>query len=184
MNESLEFYKNDEKVMSITGYTYPCKMPNDYDKDVLIFYRSSSWGWATWKNEWNTIDFNITIEHEIFNNKILQKQFNRGGDDLFEMLKMQMDGKINSWAIRFALFHSLTESFTLYPSKSLVKNIGHDESGTHCATSTKWDVALNDKFIPRLVKINLDNKIVKCMQKKLNATNLQKIKSYIRKIIK
>ena len=97
MNEALDFYKDEEKVMSISGFSYPVKIPKNYNKDVFIFYRPCSWGWAIWKNEWNVIDFNITKNNEIFKNESLQNKFNRGGDDLFDMLEMQMEGIINSY---------------------------------------------------------------------------------------
>ncbi|GLI54149.1 hypothetical protein TISLANDTSLP1_18420 [Thermodesulfovibrio yellowstonii] len=48
------------------------------------------------------------------------------------MLKMQIEGKINSWATRFALSHSIQNKFALFPFKSLVQNIGHDGYGTNC----------------------------------------------------
>jgi len=184
MNEALEFYKDEEKVMSISGYTYPFKMPKNYKEDVFLFYRSSSWGWATWKHEWSNVDFSITKKHEIFHNKQMQKSFNKGGNDLFAMLKMQMEGKINSWAIRFALSHSLQNKFGLFSIKSLAQNIGHDDSGTHCGTSDAWKVDIDVTFLPKLNSIELDNLIVKNLQKKLNKTNFQIIRKIIRKIIK
>ena len=184
MNSTLKFYKNEEKILSISGYTYPFKIPKNYNEDVFIFYRTSSWGWATWKNEWSMVDFNVTKKHEIFKNKLLQKEFNRGGDDLFKMLKKQAEGRIDSWAIRFALSSSLNDKYTLFPSKSLVKNIGHDKSGTHCGNSNIWDVDLDYTFKPKLVNISLNTGIVKNVQKKLNKTILKRIKSSIRKIIK
>ena len=160
------------------------KIPKNYNKDVFIFYRACSWGWAIWKNEWNVIDFNITKNHEIFKNESLQNKFNRSGDDLFDMLKMQMEGKINSWAIRFTFSHSLHNKYALFPSKSLVQNIGHDGSGVHSIPSNIWDRILDYKFLPKLDKVKLDNNMVISLQKKLNYTIINKLKLNIKKIIK
>ena len=184
MNEALDFYKDEEKVMSISGFSYLLKIPKNYNKDVFIFYRACSWGWAIWKNEWNVIDFNIRKNHEIFKNESLQNKFNRGGDDLFDMLEMQMEGIINSWGIRFTLSHSLHNKYALFPSKSLVQNIGHDGSGVHCVTSNAHDKVLDYKFIPKLNKVKLDNNIVISLQKKLNYTRTHKLKLNIKKLIK
>ena len=184
MNEALWFYKDEREIMSISGYAYNFTMSPQYDKDVFLYYRPSSWGWATWKDEWNLVDFNITNECEIFTNKKIQKSFNRGGDDLFDMLKMQMEGKINSWAIRFALSHSLNNKFGLFPIQSLVQNIGHDNSGTHCGNTDIWDVLLDDEFLPKLNTIKIDSIIVTNIQKRLNKTFFQKNKFYLRKLIK
>jgi GT2 family glycosyltransferase len=184
MNDALEFYKNEKNIMSISGYTYPFDMPREYNKDVFLFYRSSSWGWAIWQDKWNKINFDLKKEDEIFKNISLQKRLNLGGDDLYEMLKNQLEGKINSWAIRFALYHSLFNSMTVYSVQSLVQNIGHDNSGTHCGISNMWDVSIDNNYLPILSNIDIDNKIAGRLLKKLNKTLLQKIKSKMRKIFK
>lgn len=55
------------------------------------------------------------------------------------MLQDQIDGKNNSWAIRWHASAFLADKLTLYPSKSLVNNIGFDNSGTHCGFSDNYD---------------------------------------------
>ena len=37
---------------SICGYNNKIKIPKDYKADAYIYNRSSSWGWATWKDRW------------------------------------------------------------------------------------------------------------------------------------
>mgnify|MGYP000406851878 CR=1 FL=1 len=184
MNDALTFYKDDKRIMSISGYRYPFQIPKNYNKDVFLFYRTSSWGWATWKDEWESVDFNISKEHEIFKDKSLQKKFNRGGEDLYGMLIEQMEGRINSWAIRFALSHAMNDKFGLLPIKSLVQNIGFDLSGTHCEASDEFNVILDPDFSPKLDEVNLDLEIVKNLQKTFSTSFFKKIKYNIKKIIK
>ncbi len=52
MNEGLNFYKNNKKIGSITGYNKPSHFMKfkNYDKDLYLSSRFSSWGWATWKD--------------------------------------------------------------------------------------------------------------------------------------
>ncbi len=184
MNEALNYYEKDDRVMSISGYSYPFKFPDSYMDDTFLFYRSSSWGWAIWKNEWNSIDFDITKEHKIFKDKTLQSRFNLGGEDLYDMLISQMEGRINSWAIRFALSHALNNKYGLLPSKSLVQNIGFDLSGTHCEASDNFKVLLEPNFLPRITNIHLNKEIVKNLQKTFSKSLFQKIKYNIKKIVK
>lgn len=47
------------------------------------------------------------------------------------MLEDFIEGKNSSWAIRWYASAFLNDKYTLYPGKSLVKNIGLDNSGTH-----------------------------------------------------
>jgi len=185
MNEALDFYKNNDLIMSISGYTYPFEIPQNYKEDVFLFYRSSSWGWASWRERWNKVDFEVKNYSHILKNKKLQKKINKGGEDLFDILKIQMSGKIDSWAIRFALSHSLHDSYVLYPSKSLVHNIGHDGSGIHCGVSYDWDNTIDDLFIPNLNNHNLqiNHDIVLNLQKKFKVKIIPRITKTIKDLL-
>lgn len=60
-----------------------------------------------------------------------------------QMLKDQIAGKNNSWAIRWYASTFLQNKLTLYPARSLVFNIGLDASGTHCEVTDQYDVDLS-----------------------------------------
>ena len=184
MNNALDFYSDNKSIMSISGYMYPCEIPYSYKKDILLFNRFSSWGWGMWSDRWNLINFDITENDKIFHDKNLQKQFNVGGEDLYNMLLLQLQGKINSWAIRTALASALNNKVTVYPVKSLAKNIGFDNSGVHCGETHAYDTALDSMFLPEVSDVSIDDNIVKIIRKNFAPTKLQKIKSLIRKIVK
>ena len=140
MNDLLNEYREEKKIFSISGYNYPIKISQKYLYDIYFFERFSSWGWATWKDRWNEINFDLNSNELIFNNKKLQNQFQKGGKDLYYMLLDQVNNKINSWAIRVA-YHCFKEKYlNIYPINTKVNNIGHDNSGTHCSTSNKWSI--------------------------------------------
>ena len=135
MNEALELYHDNPEIMSISGYTLPpacMKYPKNFTDDVYLNYRNSSWGWATWADRWNLVDWELKDYHQFINDPRQQKLFNRGGDDLTGMLKSQMEGKINSWSIRFSYAHFKQGMYSVCPRHSYVNNIGHDGTGTHC----------------------------------------------------
>ncbi|MBE9869287.1 glycosyltransferase [Campylobacter concisus] len=184
MNNALDFYSDNKSIMSISGYMYPCKIYHSYKKDILLFNRFSSWGWGMWSDRWNLINFDISANDKIFHDKNLQKKFNVGGEDLYNMLLLQLQGKINSWAIRTALTSALNDKVTVYPIKSLVKNIGFDNSGVHCGETHAYDTVLDSVFLPEVSDVSVDDNIVKIIRNKFSPTKLQKLKSLIRKIIK
>ena len=35
------------------------KVPKDYSYDTYFCTRSSSWGWATWADRWNSVDWEL-----------------------------------------------------------------------------------------------------------------------------
>lgn len=132
INDALRTYEGEERVMSVTGMSFPIKVPLSYRKDVYLSYRSSSWGWATWQDRWSKVDWKMSDYDAFLSCRTAQRRFNRGGADLTEMLQRQMAGKIDSWAILWAYAHFKLNAYCLFPVKSLVQNIGSDGSGTHC----------------------------------------------------
>ena len=185
LNDSLNKHTQNKKICSITGYSFPINIPSDYKFDVYIFYRCMSWGWATWLDRWEKVDWNLTQINKLIKNSNFKEEFNRGGDDLFLMLKRQINGKIDSWAIRWCLSHYLTKSGCLYPINSLVKNIGFDGSGIHCGYDASFDsINLKDKKIDVNFNSIYDDKIVNQIQKihvskSLFQKILNKINSFI-----
>jgi hypothetical protein len=63
------------------------------------------------------------------------------------MLKNQIAGKNNSWAIRWYASAFLADKLTLYPGRSLVHNTGNDDSGTHASGTAAYDTVLSDTLI-------------------------------------
>lgn len=148
MNQALEVYKENERIFSIGGYTVPLKLPSYYDKDVILTQRSSSYAWATWKNRWDTIDWSVKDYKSFRWNFRQRRKFNRWGKDRASMLDDQINGRVNSWAIRFDYAMFKQKSYNILPSKSLVQNIGHDGSGTHSSV----DQSKEDSFFVELSK--------------------------------
>ena len=58
------------------------------------------------------------------------------------MLIDQIKGRNDSWAIRWHASAFLVGGLTLHPGRSLVRNIGNDNSGTHCGDTIRYDVKL------------------------------------------
>jgi hypothetical protein len=156
MNESLSFYENEKGIISVTGFKHPIKFPENYNSDVFISPRPSSWGWGTWLDRWEKVDWDIKDFNEFRSNKNLKNMFNKGGKDLTPMLFSQMRGTIDSWAIRWTYFHFRSKGYCLYPRFSLIKNIGADNSGTHTNKTDKFNVVLSNSD----KKINMSNNLV------------------------
>jgi hypothetical protein len=162
MNDALDFYKEDKRIWSICGYTFNLKIPSDYKHDIYLSYRGGSWGWATWKDRWDKVDWDVSDYLEFQKNTELRKLFNRGGRDMANMLDLQMQGKIDSWAIRWCYTQSKLNMLTVYPIISRIKNIGLDGTGTHSGVTSKYDTEISDGLIKcKFETINLDRRIIK-----------------------
>ena len=164
MNEGLDFYQNDAQIWAIASYGYDLKALRKYNHDIYLGYRASSWGWATWKDRWDTVDWEVKDYNELQHSKEMQRQFCRGGGDLYPMLQRQMRGESDSWAIRWNYAASKQNRLTVYPKVGLVSNDGFDGTGTHSglhAPDAIIDQGLCDSYEVRFEKNKLDPRIVR-----------------------
>lgn len=170
MNYALDFYEDDENVLSITGYSPPFTNIEDYPEDVFILQRFSAWGFASWRNKFNPFKFGLN-EHGIedfLKNKKEIKEFKKNGEDMYPMLTAEYEGRIDALDVKLMYFEYKYGMYTLFPYKSLVQNIGHDGSGVHCGISDKflhsklWDKTDNFKFVK---DIKVDKTILKANSK-------------------
>ncbi len=131
MNEALDFYREKQNIFSIGGLALPMDLPKGYKFDIIKTQRVTSMCWATWKDRWNTIDWSMPDYKKFRFNIKARKQFNRWGMDRSNMLDDQMNGRINSWAIRFDYHMWKLGTYNIIPKKTLVNNAGFDGTGTH-----------------------------------------------------
>ena len=185
MNGALDFYEGDNKIWSICGYTFKMNIPADYKHDVYLSYRGGSWGWASWKDRWGKVDWEVSDYNHFKTNKKLRKKFNRGGRDMANMLDFQMQGKIDSWAIRWCYAQSKLDMLTVYPIVSRIRNIGLDGTGTHSGVTSKFDVILNNgNSRCEFETVKLDKRIVKSFRDQFGTSFnyfIIDIKKYIKK---
>ena len=140
MNDGLNRFADDERVISLHGYMYPVKRPLP---EAFFLPGADCWGWATWARGWALFNPDGQYLLDELRQRGLQKSFDFNGSyDYSGMLEGQIAGSNDSWAIRWYASAFLAGKLTLYPGRSLVQNIGNDDSGSHCGTTTAFDVAV------------------------------------------
>jgi len=161
MNNALHEYEQKNKVFSIAGYSFNLTKKNtDYPEDAYFITRGWPWGWATWKDRWENVDWEVKDYEQFKKDKKAQKAFAKGGSDVNSMLRKQMEGKLDSWAIRWFYHQFKVGGLTLYPLFSKVHNIGFDEYATHTKGSDNryvpnMDISGNTSFkLPELIEEN------------------------------
>lgn len=191
MNSALEYYQTRNDIFSVSGYTgvLPSLTKFNYTFDSYLSYRPSSWGWATWKYQWENIDWDVSDFEEFIQNKKEVKKFNRGGIDMARMLKSYINNKNNSWAIRWSYAMYKKDKYCVYPKLSKVQNIGFGIEATHCSNidiyqttldnSKRCEFNFTDEIIP-------DTQLAKEFRYKFSYTNklLKKTSGYIKKVLK
>jgi len=145
MNEALEKYATNERVVSIHGYVYPVVQPLP---EAFFLPGADCWGWATWSRGWACFNSDGQFLLDELKRRKLIGAFDYNGAYLYsKMLEGQIKGTNDSWAVRWYASTFLAGKLTLYPGRSLVHNIGNDNSGTHCGESYGLDSELSKTAI-------------------------------------
>ncbi|KIF66084.1 hypothetical protein HY68_37795 [Streptomyces sp. AcH 505] len=132
LNRGLERYENEAAVFQVSGYMFPVEAEGS--SDGLFLPLISCWGWATWQRAWTQFDTSVAGYDRLKRDPQLRARFNLDNCyDYFGMLRDQIEGRIDSWGIRWLLSVFLKGGLILYPQHSLVQNVGIDGSGTHGA---------------------------------------------------
>lgn len=147
MNAALDRYEDCDKVFSVCGYTNRVRIPATYRHDGYFCPRSASWGWGTWQDRWESIDWHPSpaeVESE-------GRAFDRwGGSDCRNMLRSWLRGDTDSWAIRFCFQEFLQGKVSLFPVRSHVDpSAGFDGSGTHCRRYSRFKFDLVPETVPQ-----------------------------------
>jgi hypothetical protein len=129
MNDALNIYRDEHSVISIHGYVYPVRQPLP---ETFFIKGADCWGWATWKRGWELFERDGIKLLNALTEKNLLHQFDFNGSYPYAtMLRRQISGTVDSWAVRWYASAFLNDKVTLYPGRTLVQNIGGDEFGTH-----------------------------------------------------
>ena len=163
MNQALNLYKDDERVMHIAGYNLP--IDTSSANQTYFSPHMSCWGWATWQRAWKNFDRDADKIHaQLSSAKNGMWNFDMENSRAFyPQLKANIKGKIKTWAIFWYANIFLKDGLCLMPEKSFVQNIGFDGSGENCGEDTSHShealASLSEPLTRRKLLVN--NKIHK-----------------------
>ena len=168
MNQSLDLYEHDGKVLCINGYSIVKEPP--IKQSTYFQYGADCQGWATWQRGWDVFvsDAQYLMDTIIQSRKLRSRFTYHGTYPYVEMLQNQIDGKIDSWAIRWYASALIKGGLCLYPSRSLVQNIGFGD-GTHCHDDNCYQATVvADESITDFPRIRVrDSKVMRKEYEKL-----------------
>ena len=183
MNSALDLYENHEKVMHVSGYMYPV---NTRKNGILFLRVLSCWGWATWKRAWSRYNDDPSKFIHLLNSDEKIREFNIGGNaDFYAQLEANYLNKIKTWAVKWYASWYFEGGISIFPSRSLTSNTGHDGSGTNSKVSSKYSsekLAESVKVMPK--KVSENTKLKKKINQYMSSHNpgrIWKIKESIRK---
>ena len=126
-NDALNIYKDVNNVFSINGFQHPILTDR---LDSVLLPLTSTWGWATWRHKWEIIYPSFNERKLLTENRWLKSRFNLADYDYTHMLRNE-----KSWGIKWHFTVFLKGGLGLFPTISLVSNIGFDGTGENSGKS-------------------------------------------------
>lgn len=188
MNEALEKYKDDPKVLSIGSWNYFCD-PSLLD-DNFFFRFPDSIAWATFGRAWKLFESNseLALKKIVDTGKLHRFDGELNYPYFSNMLRLQSEGKISSWAIRWTATAIIHDMLSYFPRQTLSIHIGFGDDATHERTAdynsslvlasrpqevrknsvienataiTEWRKFVKSHFIPRMTFLGRIKKIIR-----------------------
>lgn len=148
MNTALDHYSAEPVVFSVTGYLYPVELNPSFPHDTFLFPRFCCWGWATWRDRWLRVRWTSPDQGSFLRSRKEFWQFWRASNDLPEILLDLIEGKNDSWSILVNYAQVLEGGYCVYPTRSRVRNIGFDGTGTHAGRDRKFETETQQPGVP------------------------------------
>lgn len=185
MNDSLDMYHQENNVFGVTGYAYP--IDTSGLSDVFFLRDEGCWGWATWDRAWKFFEKDTDKLMKTFDNSMIRSFNFDNTNDIWSQVILNYEGKINTWAVYWYATVFLNNGYFLHPKHSFVNNIGHDDSGVHCAKNNDYEVSLIQEYEGySFMPIEINQQAYEAHKKYFRKINPLKsrVKNKIKKIIK
>lgn len=182
MNAALKTYKDRSDIWSISGYTPRLQeLEGNGRNGVFVVPRAQCWGWATWSDRWETVDWEVSDFSRLAQSKELRKEFDKGGNDLFRTLEMERRERIESWAVRWAYAAAKQSRWTVNPMQSKVQNIGLKSSESHVGWhDERHNVELHGNATVIDPDVRADETLVNAFKKHHDLSIISKIGYFMR----
>ena len=145
MAGELARYADDPRVGCIHAYA----LPVGHLPDFYFLRGGDCWGWGTWRDRWALFqpDARRLLKQLADSGSLVAFMGSHGATSLL-MLCRRASGRNQSWAILWHASLFLAGRFTLHPGRSFVINIGNDGSGTHAASTQRYQPEAGTSRLP------------------------------------
>lgn len=135
----LDEYRNDKRVMDITGSNYLGEWKSER-QDYHFSYYGGSWGWATWRRSWEWYDPEMRLWEEPEVRKHLRGVFaDRQQTSYLEYVLQKAYQEQHTWDYPWGFARLINSAHSVVPARNLVSNIGFGEGATNTkGTDSPW----------------------------------------------
>ncbi|WP_026464821.1 hypothetical protein [Adhaeribacter aquaticus] len=129
--ELLEKYRNDSRIMHITGSNHQYGRKRG-DASYYFSRIPHVWGWATWRRAWDLYDVNMASFPEFVRSNKIADVF-KGEKVQKEWIKVmyRIYNGHNTWDYQWSYTNFIHNSLCIIPNVNLISNIGFGIDSTH-----------------------------------------------------
>lgn len=126
----LERYREDERVMMISGMNYLFNK-KEMKEDYFFSQYYPIWGWATWKRAWSLYDSNMTEWPRYHSQKYLNHIYGHSKIAGFfqDLFQKTYSNQLDTWDLQWVYTCIFNHGLSICPKYNLVSNIG--VTGSH-----------------------------------------------------
>jgi hypothetical protein len=137
-DELLERYRDDERIMHISGNNFWSRKYH-HEQSYLFSRYPLSWGWATWRRAWQHYDFKMKLwsemapknQYNLLNDLLGDEHAANGWTRILQDAIAQVDIAEDAWDYQWILTCWLQGGLAILPHVNLVSNVGFGSDSTH-----------------------------------------------------
>lgn len=159
MFSAINKYRNYEQVMTISGYMWPSYLIDINLPSTFFLKYSHYWGWAIGRNSYKLYSDNADQLMNDIKSRNLEDKFNSYSiyeRDSMEILELYRTREMLVWDIALSASTLINDRLCLYPKMSFVRNIGFDNTGTHCLINPHFDFSKQKIVTKRPISVFMD----------------------------
>jgi GT2 family glycosyltransferase len=137
--ELLEYYRDDSRIMAISGNNF--QRGRKHSEDSYYFSRYNHvWGWASWRRAWKHYDFTMSEWPQVRDGNWLNSVLDNR--ELSEYWTVEFEkthrGEVDTWDYQWTFACWIQNSLTILPQVNLISNIGFNADATHTNKHVPW----------------------------------------------
>ena len=137
--ELLERYKDNTRIMLVSGFKYLNRYP--IDKSYTFSNHPMTWGWGTWRRAWANYDIDIKSWEQRKKDGSLGKKFNYWGYKVFSRrFDSVYNHNLNIWDFQWSYTVCERNGLSVVPKVNMIENLGFNRDD---ATNTKGKSSLD-----------------------------------------
>lgn len=141
-SELLEKYRNDTRVMAVSGSALPCRLSEQSEYSYFFSNWDYIWGWATWRRAWKHYDYGMKNYEAMVRNGY----FGRNYYSIYEKyyIKHSYDtsyfrnDRVTWWSYQWGYARKCNSGLVAVPVKNFIVNIGLGEGATNTKNEDRW----------------------------------------------